>query len=75
MVGQAGGQWHNLEVYSTRGVSVALLCLQLLILFFSLPLSIGRLLSLSLCQSVLKISNLSSTRTISAATSCLLLER
>ena len=29
---QAGRQQHKLEVYSTRGVSVAPLCLQLLIL-------------------------------------------
>ena len=41
---QAGRQQHKLEVYSTRGVSVAPLCLQLLI--FSLPLPIGSLLSL-----------------------------
>ena len=40
------GWWHKLDVYSIRGVSVAPLGLQLLILFFSLPLPIVSLPSL-----------------------------
>ena len=40
------GWWHKLDVYSIRGVSVVPLGLQLLILFFSLPLPIVSLPSL-----------------------------
>ena len=46
VVAQSEEQRHKLEIYGTRGVSVTLLCLQLLIPLFGLPLPIGSLLSL-----------------------------